>query len=60
MTDEEDSANQSLVDRLIGVLLGLLWPKVLKQAWELIRKVVPGPDDGDVGVELNSCQAHSS
>jgi hypothetical protein len=42
MTDEKDNDNQSLVDRLIAILLGLPWPKVLKQAYNLIRTVMPG------------------
>jgi hypothetical protein len=46
MTDEKDDDNQSPVDRLIAVLLGLPWLKVLKQAWELIRKVMPGQSGG--------------
>jgi hypothetical protein len=46
MTDEKRNDNQSLVDRLIATLLDSPWSKMLKQAYNLIRKVMPGQSRG--------------
>jgi hypothetical protein len=42
MTDERDNGNQNLVDKLIGVLLGLPWADVLGDTLKALRKVIKG------------------
>ena len=42
MTDEKRNDDQSLSDKLIGVLLGLPWPAVLGDLWKIMRKVMQG------------------
>jgi len=39
MATENRSHNQGFVDRLIAVLLGLPWPKVVGEAWKTLRKI---------------------
>ena len=45
MANKKRNDNQSLLDKLIAVLLGLPWPEVLGDAW-IIRKVVQGRSYG--------------
>lgn len=40
MTPEKRNDNQSPLSKLIAILLGLPWPEVVKQSWEIIRKVM--------------------
>lgn len=41
MTDEKHDNDQSLVDKLVDVLLQLPWLRVLEETWEILRRVTP-------------------
>jgi len=46
MTDEKHDDNQSFIDKLVDVLLQLPWLRVLEEAWEILRRVVPRQPTG--------------